>query len=125
MTRQPNISILYVDDEEINLLLFERFFGERYQVYTAGSGREGLQMLEQHDGEIDVTISDMRMPEMTGVEFIEHANSKYPKIAYFILTGFAFGEEIEEAIRSKMIHQSFSKPLDVKQIESAISEAIP
>lgn len=121
-SQDDSISILYVDDEEINLLLFERSFGQKYDVLSATSGQEGLDLLEKHP-EIEVVISDMRMVEMNGIEFISHAKKKYPSKIYFILTGFVFGEEIEEALKNKLIRDSFSKPFDQNQIEEAILEA--
>lgn len=123
METSYNISILYVDDEEINLLLFERSFGQKYNVYSASSGQEGLDILEKYKKEIDVVISDMRMINMNGIEFISLAKEKHHQKIYFILTGFMFGEEIEEALENKLIQNSFSKPFDQGKIEEAILEA--
>lgn len=123
MSEPINITILYVDDEEINLLLFERSFSKKYNVLSAESGEAGLEILEKNEN-IDVVISDMRMFEMNGIEFITLAKQKYPEKIYFILTGFVFGEEIESALRNKLITNSFSKPFNQEQIESAIHEAI-
>lgn len=114
--------MLYVDDEEINLLLFKHTFDTKYDIYSATSGQEGLAMLDENPG-IDIVISDMRMFGMNGVEFVSQAKDKYPEKAYFILTGFVFGEEIEEAIRTNLVRKSFSKPFDQNQIEEAILEA--
>ncbi len=116
------ITILYVDDEEINLFLFESSFSSDYRVYTAISPSQGLEKLKGKEG-IIVVISDMRMPEMNGIEFIKRARQLHPEIAYFILTGFSFNEEIEDALSNEVIHEFFTKPFDKKKIKHAIEEA--
>lgn len=123
-TTNPKVTILYVDDEEANLFVFEKMFESKYNVLTAHSGNEGLKQLEGHAADIIVVISDMRMPMMNGVEFIRKAKNTYANIAYFILTGFDFNDEIEEALNSHLIHKFFTKPFEMKEIETAISEAI-
>lgn len=123
-SNSPKITILYVDDEESNLFVFEKMFETKYKVLTAHSGKEGLEQLEGHSTDIIVVISDMRMPLMNGVEFIRKAKDTYTNIAYFILTGFDFNDEIEEALKSHLIHKFFTKPFEMKEIELAISEAI-
>lgn len=120
----PKITILYVDDEEANLFIFEKMFETKYQVLTAHSGREGLESLKGHSADIIVVISDMRMPNMNGVEFIRKAKKDYSNIAYFILTGFDFNDEIEEALNSHLIQKFFTKPFEMNDIEAAISEAV-
>lgn len=62
------ISILYVDDEENNLISFKATFRLKYKVYTATSGAEAIEILEKNL--IHVIITDQRMPNMTGVEFL-------------------------------------------------------
>lgn len=121
---KPKITILYVDDEEANLFIFEKMFEAKYHVLTAHSGTEGLESLKGHSADIIVVISDMRMPNMNGVEFIRKAKNNYANIAYFILTGFDFNDEIEEALNSHLIHKFFTKPFEMSDIEEAITEAV-
>jgi response regulator RpfG family c-di-GMP phosphodiesterase len=118
------ISLLYVDDEPANLFLFKASFQNSFKVYTATSGTEGLTILDKKPGEIIVVISDMRMPKMNGVEFIRAAKSKHGHVAYFILTGFDFNEEIEEALKDGLINKFFTKPFDTNLIESAIEDFV-
>ncbi|MEP1096159.1 MAG: response regulator [Cyclobacteriaceae bacterium] len=124
MLDSKEIAILYVDDEEVNLFLFKTNFEASYPVFTATSGEEGLHELETHDDKIIVVISDMKMPGMSGVEFIRKAREKHNNIVYFILTGYASNEEIENALEERVIHQWFSKPFDMDKIEEAIQEAL-
>lgn len=119
-----NVTILYVDDEEINLFLFEKSFGKKYSVITADSGGKGLKALENHGDKIIVVISDMRMPVMNGVEFIRKAKSLHDNIVYFILTGFEYNDEIDEAIKTDLIQKFFTKPFNYDEIDQAIINAI-
>lgn len=118
------LTILYVDDEEINLFLFKSIFEEKYNVITALSGKIGLSELESSDGKIDVVISDMNMPEMNGLEFINAARGKFDNIVYFILTGYNYNDEIDAAIKSKIVQKFFSKPFDFDSISAAIQQEV-
>ncbi|MGY5353708.1 response regulator [Wenyingzhuangia sp. IMCC45467] len=115
--------ILYVDDEEINLLLFEINFKELYTVITAKNGFEGLEVLDKNTDTL-IVISDMRMPGMDGIEFIKKAKAKYPDKKFYILTGFEIIEPIREALDTKLILEYFKKPFEIKKIHAKIAEAL-
>jgi two-component system, response regulator, stage 0 sporulation protein F len=117
------LTLLYVDDEQINLMLFEINFKKKYDVITAASGYEGLTKLKSNP-EIIVVISDMKMPGMSGVEFIKQAKNEFPNIVYFILTGYGLTEEISKAIDDNLINKYFSKPFDMKEIDLSIENAV-
>ena len=119
-----NITILYVDDEEINLFLFKKSFSKKYDVITANSGGLGLEALKEHADKIIVVISDMRMPVMTGVEFIRKAKALHDNIVYYILTGFEYNDEIDAAIKTTLIQKFFTKPFNYEEIDMAIMDAI-
>lgn len=123
-TRQREVTILYVDDEEMNLLLFEMNFQGEHQLFLAKSGPEGLEILKEKSDSIVVVISDFRMPYMNGLEFIEKAREFNDHIIYFMLTAFAQSEEIQQAVKEKVIYACLEKPLNVKEIESRIEEAL-
>lgn len=122
--KNTNITLLYVDDEEINLFIFKKRLETKYNIITATSGKEGLQKLDNHSDDITVVVSDMKMPLMNGIEFISKAREKYHNIAYFILTGFDFNNEIESALDQKVIQKYFTKPLDVNMMVKAINEVV-
>jgi response regulator RpfG family c-di-GMP phosphodiesterase len=117
------LTLLYVDDEPINLRLFILNFKKRYTVITAESGFEGLDKLKAHP-ETSVVISDMKMPRMNGLDFIRKAKVAYPHISFFILTGFDISDEISNALHEGLIHKYFRKPFNMREIESAIQEAL-
>lgn len=115
-------TVLYVDDEEVNLFLFEKIFEREFDVLTASSGTSALEKLKTHQGKVDVVISDMRMPEMNGLEFIKASKIKFKDIYYFILTGYEFNPELEAALESHLIDKVFKKPFDYDLIKSAIEQ---
>ena len=61
--------ILYIDDEKDNLTVFYSTFRRHFQVHLAESGKEGLELMKKDD--MHLVIADQRMPEMTGIEFLE------------------------------------------------------
>jgi len=121
MTMSDKIKILYIDDEEINVQLFQIIFSKNYEVLTGYSGFEGIEILAEH---IDtaVVISDLKMPVMNGLEFIKKAKEKYPNKKYYILSGFEITAEIKEALDSGLIHKYFGKPFNLQEIERAINK---
>ena len=121
MTEKPKI--LYVDDEPMNLMLLEINLRKSYEVITADNAIQGLELLDKHN-DLKVVISDMKMPQMTGMEFIRKAKKIYPEIAYYILTGYDITEEIQEAINQGLIIKCFQKPFNIKEITDSIEESI-
>jgi two-component system, response regulator, stage 0 sporulation protein F len=120
---ENEITILYVDDEPMNLKLFEINARRKFNVLTASSGDEGLNILSQHLS-VNVVISDMKMPGMNGIEFIKKAKIEYPDIKYYILTGFDITEEIANALDNNLIQEYFQKPFNMREIEESIYEAL-
>ena len=121
---KKRITLLYVDDEEINLTLFEMQFQIIYSIITATSGKEGIQKLNKYKDDIIVVISDMRMPNMDGIDFITEARKEFDNIAYFILTGFDYNEKIDTALKNNVIQKFFTKPFNMTEIQEAVELAI-
>ena len=115
--------ILYVDDETINLQLFKINFGKKYEVLIAENAMIGLEILNNYP-DISVVISDMKMPEMNGIEFIKKSKVKFPDKNYFILTGYDISIEIQEAINVGLIIKCFKKPFNKSEIDSEIELTI-
>ena len=116
-------TVLYVDDEPNNLLLFHAAFRKKFEVITSVSAREGLDKLDSVP-EIELVISDMKMPDMSGVAFVKEARNRNHLKFFFILSGFDFNEEIEEALAEKLIDRSFKKPFSLEEIQTAIDECL-
>jgi two-component system response regulator (stage 0 sporulation protein F) len=116
-------TILYVDDEPENLLLFEINMVDHFTVLTAKSGEIGLEILDQNP-QISLIFSDMKMLKMNGLEFISLAKVKRPDIPCFIITGFDITDEISEALTNKTIVNYFRKPYKPKILLEKIAEYI-
>lgn len=117
------ITILYVDDEPINLMLFELNFKSKYTVLTAADAKEGIEVLEKNPT-IPIIISDMKMPEINGVDFLRIVKSKFPQSSCFILTGFDVTQDIQQAIEDKIIIKYLAKPFVISEINTAISSIV-
>ncbi|MBE9510484.1 MAG: response regulator [Bacteroidetes bacterium] len=111
-------SILYVDDEEHNLISFAATFRKEYKILTAKSGKEGYDIL--HNNEVNLIITDQRMPEMTGIQFLEKIIPEYPDVIRIILTGFSDIEVIIEAINSGRVFRYITKPWDENELRMTI-----
>jgi len=118
-----DVKILCVDDTPINIMLFEINFGEDYTVLSAGSGYAGLDVLERNP-DISIIFSDMKMPVMNGIEFIELAKAKFPEKKCFLITGFEITDEIQSALDSGLILNCFRKPFNIKEIDEAIRDSM-
>lgn len=111
--------LLYVDDEAINLKLFELSFSGACEVVVCESPVEALKLFSEHS--FDAVISDMNMPEMSGVDFIRQAAIDHPSIDYYILSGYQENENISVALKEGLIRKFFTKPFDRKQILAVIT----
>ncbi len=111
--------ILYVDDEYINLKLFELMFKNKYRTVISESPDKALEILKENN-DIKVVITDMKMPVMSGVEFVEKAKVYKPELPYYLLSGYGMNERISEAINSKLIEGYFQKPLKKGLIEKEL-----
>ncbi|MBN2262917.1 MAG: response regulator [Prolixibacteraceae bacterium] len=117
-------TILYIDDEEINLRLFKSTFRRNYNVITSQSAEEGLQVLEnQH---VDLIITDQRMPKMTGVQFLSMVQERFPDIppGRLIISGYSDPEEITLAYNKYQLYKFIAKPWDQNELATIINEAI-
>jgi sigma-B regulation protein RsbU (phosphoserine phosphatase) len=103
--------ILVVDDEIANLQKLRRTFINRYPVLAANSGSEALNLVHSNDG-IAVIVADQRMPDMTGVEFLQKTLEALPHAVRIILTGFIDVDVLMEAINHCKVYRYMVKPWD-------------
>ncbi len=115
--------ILYVDDERMNLFSFKEVFKRKYKVFTAISGEEGLKILDE-EPDIPVIITDQRMPNMTGVEFLTKTIEKYPDAIRMILTGYSDIDAIIDAVNKGQIYKYIAKPWEMRDLERTIEEVL-
>lgn len=117
------IKILYIDDDFVNVELFKINFSKKYNVFSGISGTEGLEILKNNT-DIQFVFSDLRMPEMDGLEFIKKAYKLYPEIRYFILTAYDTNKELQQAIDERIIVNCISKPFEREDIDINISKIL-
>jgi signal transduction histidine kinase len=115
-------SILYVDDEESNLRIFRDTFRRKFNVFTAISAKEGIKLLETE--KIDLILSDQRMPEMSGIEFLKYTFEKYPETNRILVTGYSDINAVENAINQARVFQYVQKPWEEKSLLSTIEDAL-
>ena len=115
-------TILIVDDERNYLLVLEALLSEEgYQVITAEGARAGLELLQEND--LDVVITDMKMPGMDGMEFMEHIRQRQPDLPIIIMTAFGSVEKAVEAMR-KGAFDYILKPFKNEELKLTIAKAI-
>jgi len=114
-------NILYVDDEVNNLNSFRAALRRYFNIYTAESGAEGIEILSKVD--IHVVVTDQRMPNMTGVQFLQHIPGDQDNIR-IILTGFSDIESIIEAINTGKVYRYITKPWDKDELKITIDNAV-
>lgn len=116
------IKVLFVDDEENNLVAFRANFRKEYEVITALSAVEAFSLLETNAAQI--IISDQRMPHTTGVEFLEQTVKLYPDCIRLLITGHADIEVVIEAINRGQVSKFIKKPWDWEKLSMAIDNCV-
>src|SRR5688572_28960879 len=84
---QRKANILFVDDEERIVKLLNMMFRSKYNVFTATSGKEAIEICKTN--RIDVIVSDQRMPEMTGIQLLAEIRQMSPNTVRLLLTGYS------------------------------------
>lgn len=120
--RPSKPKMLVVDDEPDNLDLLYRTFRRDFQVLKAESGIMALEVLAS-EGEVAVIISDQRMPEMKGTEFLSKTVPQFPNTVRIILTGFTDVEDLVEAINSGQVYKYITKPWDPNELKIVVQRA--
>jgi CheY-like chemotaxis protein len=114
--------LLVVDDEQDNLDLLYRTFRREFTVFRADGGVKALEILEQ-EGEMAAIISDQRMPEMNGTEFLRRTVSDFPDTMRIVLTGYTDIADLIDAINSGQVHKYITKPWEPDQLKLVVKEA--
>lgn len=115
-------NLLIVDDEKEILRSLKLTFTEDHEVFTASSGAEALEILQQQD--IALIITDQRMPVMTGVELLKQVIQINPQIIRIILTGYTDTAALIEAINQGHIYQYITKPWERQDFRLVVRRAL-
>ena len=115
-------TLLLVDDEEnITNAMVRLLRRDGYNILRANSGKAGLDLLTQH--KVGVIISDQRMPEMTGVEFLSRVKELYPDTVRIVLSGYTELNSVTDAINRGAIYKFLTKPWEDDLLRANVEEA--
>ncbi len=117
-------TVLFVDDEENILKSLRRgLLDEPYETLFAQGGKEALEILEQK--EVHVLVTDMRMPEMSGLELLKIVKEKYPRIIRMVLSGYTQVTTLLTAINQGEIYKFITKPWKLEEeFKPSVLEAV-
>lgn len=116
-------TVLFVDDEANILSSLKRLFRPLgYRIFTAERGAAGLEIMAKE--KVDLVVSDMRMPEMTGAQFLEQVREKWPDAIRILLTGYADISSTIDAINKGQIYRYISKPWEDNDITITVRQAL-
>lgn len=102
------INVLYIDDQILNLKAFQASFRRIFNIYTARTAAEAKQILNKH--EIEVILSDQRMPEASGVDFFESILETYPNPIRILVTAYSDINSVIDAINKGQVYRYIAKP---------------
>lgn len=123
ITQMPPATLLFVDDEPNILKSLKRLFrGGEYNVLLAENGEAGLDILSNNP--VDLIISDMRMPQMDGAEFLARAAERWPDTIRILLTGYADMESTINAVNKGKIYSYCSKPWEDNELKILVNNAL-
>ena len=115
-------AILYLDDEIDNLTAFKAVFRRYFQVYLAENAQQAFHILQTTS--VDLVISDQRMPETTGVVFLEQVYALYPHTIRMILTGYSDMQAIIDAVNRGKIYYYIAKPWRFEDLKLILDNAL-
>ena len=116
-------TLLFVDDEANILSSLKRLFRPHgYRIFTAEGGAQALEIMERET--VDLVVSDMRMPQMTGAQFLQQVNERWPDCIRILLTGYAEIADTIDAINKGHIYRYISKPWEDNDIVLSIQHAL-
>lgn len=115
-------NILIVDDEPANVRALQRLFRDEYEVVTAFSGADALELLQHND--VQLMITDQRMPEMTGIELLKKTVSLRPRMIRILLTGYTDVDALVEAINCGQVYRYVTKPWNNEDLRVTVRRAL-
>ena len=124
MRADDSPAVLYVDDEPINLRVFDANFRDRFKIITCQLPTEALAILANRGHEIGILISDQRMPELTGVELLERANEIAPDVLRMVITAYSDVQAVIDAVNRGRVSRYFVKPWIKEDLLAALEDAM-
>jgi len=115
------IKVLYLDDEENNLIAFKALFRREFDVFTTTSPQEAVAYLNAN--EVPIILSDQKMPELSGVEFFELTLNDFPNAVRILVTGYADIEAVIDAINRGQVYRYIAKPWNENDLRVCLLNA--
>jgi len=115
------IKVLYLDDEENNLIAFKALFRREFDVFTTTSPQEAVAYLNTNV--VPIILSDQKMPELSGVEFFELTLNDFPNAVRILVTGYADIEAVIDAINRGQVYRYVAKPWNENDLRVCLLNA--
>lgn len=119
--QEEKTSILYLDDEENNLTAFKASFRRNFTVHVTSRADEAVNILKEN--KVHLIIADQKMPDISGVEFLELVKSEFPDPIRILLTGYADIEAVIDAINRGQVYRYITKPWDEQELRMVFTNA--
>ncbi len=110
--------VVYVDDERPNRIVFEQSLKSMFRIKTVGDGHAALEMMKTED--VAVLVTDIRMPEMDGLELLRHAKERHPATLRMVITAYSDLDPILRAINEGLIARYIVKPFERDELEQVL-----
>jgi two-component system probable response regulator PhcQ len=117
-------AVLYVDDEEQACKYFRKGMEKEFQVFTAKSVAEALEILARESTRVAAVITDQRMPMRTGVELLTEVRRHWPNMVRMLITAYADIDSAVAAVNSGAIYKYITKPADVNELRQTLRQAL-
>jgi DNA-binding NtrC family response regulator len=114
--------ILVIDDSKETVAGLQSFFGQKYEVLTAENGLDGLKHFEETETDIDLVITDLVMPDISGVGVISIVKKKYPGVPVIAITGW--GEHPEALATEADADLVMEKPFELDELDQQVSDML-
>lgn len=114
--------VLFVDDEEGNLLVSEAVCGDDFEVLTARGGAVALELMRAY--EVGVIVCDQRMPEMSGVELLEKVQAEFPDTVRLLVTAYSDIGAAIDAINRGQVRRYLKKPWEPEELKAEVADAL-
>jgi response regulator RpfG family c-di-GMP phosphodiesterase len=115
------IKVLYLDDEENNLIAFKALFRREFDVFTTTSPQEAVPY--PNANVVPIILSDQKMPELSGVEFFELTLNDFPNAVRILVTGYADIEAVIDAINRGQVYRYVAKPWNENDLRVCLLNA--